>query len=404
MRIAVIGTKGLPPGQGGIEHYCAQVYPVMVAAGHTVDIYGRSSYTGMSWSEPCEFSGVRIVSLPSIPGVQGADAMISSFVGAFIATFVKRYDVVHIHALGPALFSWMPYLLCSSKVIVYCHGLDWQRVKWGKLSSALIRLGEKLAVRCSNEMVVVSQELRRYFWETHGRETVYIPNGPAQYAPSDQDFRFGERLGLEPGKYLVFLGRLVPEKCPDLLIQAFRQLEEQEWKLAIVGGSSETPAFQERLLGLAGKDPRVIFTGVLRGRYLAEIIRGAGLFVLPSELEGLPLAMLEAMQEGLPIVASDIPPHQQLLEDGRGILFRSLDLNDCIAKLTWAMEHSDEIKVMAQQAQQYVRHYYNWERVVSETYVLHSMVLGDIVSAKPVKIPQPEGIISQKSKISVSQG
>ncbi len=404
MRIAVIGAKGLPPGQGGIEHYCAQVYPRMAAAGHEVDIYGRTSYTGMPWSEPCDFSGVRVFSIPAVPKIKGADAILSSGIGTFIATFLRRYDVIHIHALGPALFCWLPFLLSSSKVVVYCHGLDWQRVKWGKFSSFLIHLGEKLAVRYSNEMVVVSQELRRYFWETHGRETVYIPNGPAQYAPSDQDFSFGKRLGLEAGKYLVFLGRLVPEKCPDLLIEAFLKLKQRGWKLAIVGGNSDTSAFQERLSGLVKGDPRVIFTGVLRGRYLAEVVRGAGIFVLPSEVEGLPLAMLEAMQEGLPIVASDIPPHHQLLGNDRGVMFRSLDLDDCVDKLTWAMEHPEEMKVMSNIAQSYVRQNYNWERVVRDANHLHFTLLGSASEAIPVTVSPPQGIITKKSKMSVSQG
>ncbi len=404
VRIAVIGAKGLPPGQGGIEHYCAQVYPRLVAAGHSVDIYGRASYTGMPWSEPCDFSGVRVISVPAVPNVKGADAMISSGIGALISTFFRRYDIIHIHALGPALFCWLPFLLSSSKVVVYCHGLDWQRVKWGKFSSFLIQLGEKLAVRYSDEMVVVSQELRRYFWETHGRETVYVPNGPAQYAPSDQDFSFGNRLGLESGKYLVFLGRLVPEKCPDLLIQAFLKLNKAGWKLAIVGGNSDTSSFQDRLSGLVKGDPRVIFTGVLRGRYLAEVMRGAGVFVLPSEVEGLPLAMLEAMQEGLPIVASDIPPHQQLLGDDRGVMFKSLDLDDCVAKLAWAVEHPDEMQVMSQTAQSYVRKHYNWERVVGDANSLHSMLLGSASEITPVTVNPPQGIITKKSKMSISQG
>ena len=404
MRIAVIGAKGLPPGQGGIEHYCAQVYPRMVAAGHVVDIYGRSSYTGMPWSAPCDFSGVKVISIPTLPKVKGADAILSSGIGAFIATFLRRYDVIHIHALGPALFCWLPFLLSSSKVVVYCHGLDWQRVKWGKFSSSLIRLGEKLAVRYSDEMVVVSQELRRYFWETHGHETIYIPNGPAQYSPSDQDFSFGKRLGLEAGRYLVFLGRLVPEKCPDLLIQAFLKLKKEGWKLAIVGGNSDTSAFQERLSGLVKGDPRVIFTGVLRGRYLAEVIRGAGIFVLPSEVEGLPLAMLEAMQEGLPIVASNIPPHQQLLGKDRGVMFRSLDLDDCIDKLSWAIEHPEEMQAMSHTAQVYVRQNYHWERVVGDANRLHFILLGSASEAMPVTVSPPQGIITKKSKMSVSQG
>ncbi len=403
MKIAVIGAKGLPPGQGGIEHYCAEVYPRMVAAGHSVDLYARSSYIDLQSFEEYDFCGVRVVSLPSPPGIKGADAIVSSGLGA-LASLGRQYDVVHIHALGPALFSWLPHLARQCKVVVFCHGLDWQRVKWGKLSSFLIRLGEKLAVRYADEIVVVSKELRRYFWTTHGRETIYIPNGPAQYAPSDSDFAFGRSLGLEPGKYLVFLGRLVPEKCPDLLIQAFQRLKNQGWKLAIVGGSSDTPAFQNHLLSLAGDNPNIILTGVLKGRFLAEVIRGAGLFVLPSDIEGLPLAMLEAMQEGKPIVASDIPPHQQLLGDLRGLTFRAGDIDDCISKLSWAMTHPSEMAEMALHAQTYVRKHYSWERVVGDSLQLHAMLLGSSGVSKAVIIAEPQGIITQKNKVSVSGG
>ncbi len=404
MRIAVIGAKGLPPGQGGIEHYCAEVYPRMVAAGHSVDLYARSSYIDLPGFDRYDFYGVQVISLPSFPAVKGADALISSGMGALFATLSRRYDVIHIHALGPALFSCLPRLASSAKVVVFCHGLDWQRVKWGKLSSALIRTGEKLAVRYADEMVVVSQELRRYFWETHARETVYIPNGPAKYAPSDQDFNFARSLGLDPGKYMVFLGRLVPEKCPDILIQSFRRLQAEGWKLAVVGGSSETPSFHAKLQELADNDPNVLFTGVLKGRYLAEVMRGAGLFVLPSEVEGLPLAMLEAMQEGLPIVASDIPPHRQLLGDTRGLTFRACDIDDCISKLSWAVSNSPQMRTMAKLAQDYVRQHFSWERVVGDSFQLHSTLLELPGTGLPVTVPEPQGIITQKNKVSVSGG
>lgn len=196
----------------------------------------------------------------------------------------------------------------------------------------------------------------------------------------------------------------MPEKCPDLLIQAFRRLQAQGWKLAVVGGSSETPSFQAKLLALADHDPDILFTGVLKGRYLAEVMRGAGLFVLPSEIEGLPLAMLEAMQEGLPIVASNIAPHRQLLGESRGLTFRACDLDDCISKLSWAMSNSQQMQAMAQQAQIYVREHYSWERVVGDSFQLHSTLLGLPKAALPVTTSEPQGIIAQKNKVSIPGG
>ena len=365
MKIAVIGAKGLPPNQGGIEHYCAQLYPRIVALGHSVDLYARSSYLDTSPFKKSIFEGVQVISLPC-PGNRGFDALTSSVLGAVCATSTS-YDIVHFQALGPSLFTLLPRIASRAKVIVTCHGLDWQRDKWGKFSSRLIHLGEQAAVRYAHQIIVVSKELQSYFQKTYDRETIYIPNGPAAYAASDPHFSYGMSLGLAQGKYIVYLGRLVPEKCPDLLIQAFRNLEPQGWKLVLVGGNSDTPSYTAALTKLAAGNPNIIFTGELRGRHLAEILRGAGLFALPSNLEGLPLAMLEAMNEGIPVVASNIPPHHQLVSGRRGIMFQAANIESCVQQLEWAIQNPEEMSTMANRAQQYVRQNYTWEHIVAET-------------------------------------
>ncbi len=370
MKIAVIGTKGLPPKQGGIEHYCAEVYPRIVAQGHSVDLFGRSSYTDRSWLDRYNFQGVQVISLPGWD-LRGMDAFISSALGA-IASSGKRYDIVHFHALGPALFTWLPKIASSAKVVVTCQGLDWQRAKWGTTSSRLIRMGERAAVRFADEIIVVSKDLQSYFSNTYGRETVYIPNAPASYAESDPNFSYGTSLGLNQGRYILFLGRLVPEKRPDLLIEAFEALKPAGWKLVFAGGVSNTKAYVSKLLDRVAKNPDVVFAGELRGSRLAEIVRGAGLFALPSDLEGLPLAMLEAMQEGVPVVASDIPPHQQLLDEQRGVLFKTGDVDSCIRSLDWAIHHPQEMTVMAKNAQNYVQAYYSWERITADNLQLYT--------------------------------
>lgn len=370
MKIAVIGVKGLPAKQGGIENYCAEVYPRMVAQGHSVDLFARASYTDSAWLDNYDFQGVQVCSLPSLP-LRGIDAFISSALGA-IASSTTNYDIVHFHALGPALFSWLPKLASSAKVVVTCQGLDWQRAKWGNTSSSLILRGEKTAVRHADEIIVVSKNLQSYFFETYGRQTVYIPNAPASYAESDPNFAYGTSLGLDQGKYMVFLGRLVPEKRPDLLIEAFQALKPVGWKLVLAGGVSDTTLYTSKLSELANGNPDVIFAGEIRGTRLAEIVRGAGLFVLPSDLEGLPLSMLEAMSQGVPVVASDIPPHQQLLSEQRGKLFRVGDINSCIQGLEWAIAHPQEMAVMAKKAQQHVEKYYNWDHITAENLRIYT--------------------------------
>lgn len=198
-------------------------------------------------------------------------------------------------------------------------------------------------------------------------------------------------LGLTQGRYLLFLGRLVPEKCPDLLIEAFQALKPAGWKLVFAGGVSDTKSFVSKLLDKIEKDPDVVLAGELRGVRLAEIVRGAGLFVLPSDVEGLPLAMLEAMREGVPVVASNIPPHQQLVGEKRGVLFQAGDLNSCIQQLNWAIASPQEMRVKAEKAQQYVKLNYNWERITTENLKLY-----EALSNSSRKLASPKTIFSSR--------
>jgi glycosyltransferase involved in cell wall biosynthesis len=289
-----------------------------------------------------------------------------------IASSGTRYDIIHFHAIGPALFSWLPKIASTAKIVVTCHGLDWQRAKWNKASSYILRLGERAAVRFADQIIVVSEELRSYFKETYNRETVYIPNAPSNLGESDSNFSYGSSLGLKQGRYILFLGRLVPEKCPDLLIKAFQSLQASDWKLVLVGGTSDTGEYTSQLVKMGEKSNNVIFTNELKGAPLAEIIRGAGLFVLPSELEGLPLAMLEAMQEGVPVLASDIPVHKQLVGKERGILFPVGDVHSCVGRLDWAIHHPHELAVMAKSARNHVQAFYNWDDIAAKTLNLYA--------------------------------
>ena len=182
-------------------------------------------------------------------------------------------------------------------------------------------------------------------------------------------------MGLNQGRYLIFLGRLVPEKRPDLLVEAFSALNPDGWKLVLAGGVSDTKAFTSQLLEKVANNPNIIFAGELRGARLWEIVRGAGLFVLPSDLEGLPLAMLEAMQEGVPVLASDIPPHQQLIQGGKGMLFEAGNLESCMNSIDWAIHHPQDLVLMAEQAQKYVQLNYSWEQITSETLKIYKSLL-----------------------------
>ena len=379
MKIAVIGAKGLPAKQGGIEHYCQELYPRMVEQGHCVDLFARSSYIDSPWLHNYQVRGVRVISLPCLK-LRGIDALLSSALGA-IASSGMHYDIIHFHAMGPSLMCWLPTITSTAKVVITCQGLDGRRAKWGKFSSYMLNLGETAAARFADGLIVVSEELRSYFMKTYGRETVYIPNAPASFGePSNSDFSYGTSLGLKQKRYILFLGRLVPEKSPDLLIEAFQALKPSGWKLVLVGGVSDTGQFVSKIVDMATSSPNVVLTGELHGDNLAEIVRGAGLFVLPSQLEGLPLAMLEAMQEGIPVIASDIPPHQQLIGEGRGMLFETGDVDSCVRCLDWAIHHPAEMLVKARNAQMHVHANYNWNHITTETLKLYTTLCNSPVT------------------------
>ncbi len=373
-KIAVIGAKGLPAKQGGIERYCQEMYPRMVEQGYLIDLYARGSYTNSTKFLTNYCHGVRVISIPSIT-IPGFDALTNCSLAMIIAIFAQ-YDVIHIHALGPALWCWIGKFFTKSKIIVTCHGLDWQRSKWGKLSSQLIRLGEWMAVKWADEIIVVSQYLKTYFQQTYGKKTSYIPTAPGNYLPCDPGFTYLKSLALEPKKYILFLGRLVPEKRPDLLINAFEKLQPNDWKLVLAGGHSDTQDYYIKLKQNAAKNPNICFTGEVKGALLSEIVRGAGLFVLPSDIEGLPLVMLEAMREGIPVVASNIAPHQQLMGDNRGLLFEAGNLESCINCLHQALASPCELETMSKKSQDYIKNYHNWEKIVAKHLSLYGSIQG----------------------------
>ncbi|WP_319423437.1 glycosyltransferase family 4 protein [Pleurocapsa sp. FMAR1] len=368
MKIAVIGVKGIPAKQGGIEHYCQELYKDITRQGHSVDLYARSDYTKVDGFSRHMCNGVQVISLPSIPLKRG-DAFVNSFFAAFVAS-LKKYDIIHFHALGPSLFCWIPRSLSSAKIVVTCHGLDWQRSKWSKFASSIIYRGEQTAVANADKLIVVSQDLQTYFQKKYAMDPTYIPTAPAEYSDSEANSDYVNSLGLEPKHYIIFLGRLVPEKRPELLLEAFKLLNSQRWKLVFVGDTSGTDNFKSELL--EAKNDKIIFTNILTGTKLSDIVRNAGLFVLPSDLEGLPLVVLEAMREGIPVLASDIPPHQQLIGQDRGTLFKAGNLQSLIANLEQVLSQPTESRVKAKKAQEYVQANYSWKKVSYENLVLYT--------------------------------
>ncbi|WP_239463510.1 glycosyltransferase family 4 protein [Collinsella intestinalis] len=301
----MIGHKRYGSREGGVEVVVTELARRMAALGHEVTCYDRSGkdvMTGEGTQGERVVDGVRVVPVRTVDA-KGLAALSSSFF-ATLAAIKDRPDVVHYHAEGPCVP--LP-LACRAgiRTVATIHGLDWQRAKWGRLASTYIKMGERNAARRADEVIVLSRSAQSYFREAYGRETRFIPNGIEPREPRPARV-ITEHWGLTQGSYILFLGRIVPEKRPELLIKVFRGLDTDK-RLVIAGGSSDTSEYLDEIKWLAADDPRVVLTGFVQGEALEELYSNAFCYVLPSDVEGMPMSLLEAMAYGCCCVTSDIP-------------------------------------------------------------------------------------------------
>lgn len=369
LNIAMLGHKRIPSREGGIEIVVEELSTRMVEAGHSVTCYNRSGHhvSGKEFDGGSlkEYKGVKLKSVFTI-NRKGLAAMTSSFFGAICAAFGK-YDVVHFHAEGPCAMLWLPKLF-GKRCIATIHGIDWQRAKWGGFASKYIKYGEKVAAKYADEIIVLSEGVQKYFMDTYGRKTIFIPNGvnrPILRSPQ----LIKEKFGLDKDEYILFLGRLVPEKGITYLIEAFRGVTTDK-KLVIAGGSSDTEAFMQELKELAEGDERIVFTGFVQGQMLEELYSNAYVYTLPSDLEGMPLSLLEAMSYGNCCLTSDIEECTEVVED-KAILFKKSDIDELKEKLQYVCDNPDAVKKLKNGAADFIFQKYNWDDVVERTLRLY---------------------------------
>ncbi len=368
--IAMLGHKRIPSREGGIEIVVEELAVRMAARGYRVTCYNRSGHhvSGKEFDtrRGGEYRGVRLKTAAAI-NRKGLAAVTSSFF-ASLAAAVGPYDVVHIHAEGPAAFCWLPRLM-GKRVVVTVHGLDWQRAKWkGGLGARYIHLGEKMAVRFAHEIIVLNRAAQQYFKDSYGRETRLIPNGVsrAEYAAPD---RIREVFGLEKDAYLLFLGRMVPEKGIHYLIEAFRGVQTDR-KLVVAGGASDSEAYIDRLKEQAGGDSRIVFTGFVQKELLRELYSNAYVYVLPSDLEGMPLSLLEALSYGCCCVTSDIPECVDVTGE-HGVAFQKGSAVDLRVKLQELCDDVGQVYRRREGAADYVCRRHRWDEVVDRTLELY---------------------------------
>lgn len=365
LSIAMLGHKRIPSREGGIEIVVEELATRMVKLGHNVTCYNRKGHHVSGKEFDCDqltdYKGVRLKSVFTLNKKELA-AMTASVAGAFCAAFGK-YDVVHFHAEGPCAMLWFPKLF-GKKCIATIHGLDHQRAKWGKFASTYIMLGEKCAVKYADEIIVLSEGVQNYFMKTYGRKTRFIPNGVVRPQIRKADI-IKQKYGLEKDSYILFLGRLVPEKGLRYLIEAFKKVKTDK-KLVIAGGSSDTEEFTNELKKMAENDSRILFTGFIRGQELDEIYSNAYIYTLPSDLEGMPLSLLEAMSYGNCCLVSDIEECVSVVED-KALVFKKSVVTELHKKLQSACDDETMVAAYKNKAADFICSKYCWDDVVEKT-------------------------------------
>lgn len=369
MRIAMIGHKRYGSREGGVEVVVTELARRMAALGHEVTCYDRSGSDVMTGDaadvRERVVDGVRVVPVKTIDK-KGLAALSSSYF-ATRAAIKDHPDVIHYHAEGPCV----PLALAKRagiRTVATIHGLDWQRAKWGRLASTYIKMGEKAAATKADGLIVLSEGVKRHFKQAYGRDAEFIPNGIDAKTPLSA-MAIADKWGLEKDSYILYLGRLVPEKRPELLIEAFKGLNTDK-RLVIAGGSSDTSAFEGELHAAAAGDARILFTGFVTGEPLAELYSSCYCYVLPSDVEGMPMSLLEAMAYGCCCVTSDIPECADVLA-GNGATFEKGNVESLRSALQGLLADSDRVAALGAVAEAHVKKTYNWDSVVDRTLAVY---------------------------------
>ncbi len=340
MKIAVLGTRGFPNVQGGIEKHCEELYPRLAALGCEVVVLGRVPYLGPT---PFQHQGVLLWPI-ACPKNKFFETIVHTFLGIFKAKELKC-DILHIHAIGPSLFVPLARWL-GLKVVVTHHGHDYERKKWNAFAKTILRIGEGCASFFAHRLIVISKPIAQAIQSKYKRDVNIIPNGVV-VKEKFEDQNVLKKFDLKPGRYILTVGRFVPEKGFDHLIESFAQwsvsrLQKQEvsYKLVIVGDADHEDDFSRRLKQRSAEVNNVVLTGFQSASVLQTLYSQAALFVLPSFHEGLPIVLLEALSWGLSCLVSDIPAHRELnLEENRYI--KPGDIQQLIRRLDVILNQSD---------------------------------------------------------------
>lgn len=380
MRIAFLGSEGVPY-PNAFAKITEEIGQRLVGRGHEVLVFGRRHFV----PDSTPYHGMLRVPLPSWNS-KHLDTLSFTFLSVIHLLCSGWADVAHIHGIGPSILARLPSLR-RTKSVVHFHALDWRRAKWGPLARRYLQLSEAAAVRLPDATVVVSQELKSYIKQRYGRSVYYVPQGvdkPNRRPPAEI-----LTLGLKPQQYVLFLGRLVPEKGLHHLIEAYRRLAARGGlglpPLVVAGGAAHTDEYARWLKETAPADVR--FLGHVTGRLKDELFSHASVFVQPSELEGLSLGLLEAMSYGNAVLASDIPENVEAARDA-AIYFQTRDVDHLASQLEGLLRRPQRAQELGDRAAAYVGSHYSWDLVSSEMEDVYRSVLRP---TKPVAMRERDG-------------
>lgn len=356
MEIAVIGVRGFPGIQGGVEHHCENIYNRFDRSVR-FRVYRRTPY--LSKDSDVSYPQIRFVDLPSTR-IKGFEAVFHTLMCCLHLLF-HRVDIVHIHNIGPGMFTPLLRLFRMGVVLTY-HSPNYEHNKWGRVSKMILRVSEFMSLRFANRIIFVNKFQMAKFSETTRRKSVYIPNGMERVTCSDAT-DYIEGIGAKKGEYVLGVGRLTPEKGFEYLVSAVNEVDDIP-QLVIAGGSDHDTGYYERLKTLDNKN-KVIFTGYTSGEDLRQLYSHAKLFVLSSVNEGFPLVMLEAMGYGLPMVVSDIPA-THLIDLPTECYAKSCDVRSFKERLTELYPSCEK--------QEYDMTEYDWNEVARQTGEVYKSV------------------------------
>lgn len=372
-RVLMLGHKRIPSREGGVEIVVEQLAVRLVQKGWSVEAYNRYGHhvSGKKYDEDYgrnerkHYKGIRIRIIPTFQ-TSKLNAIVYSLLGTVRGLF-GNFDVFHYHAEGPCVFLWIPKMF-RKRVVATIHGLDWQRSKWGNFASKILKLGERMAAKYADEVIVLSKNVQQYFRDVYGRETRFIPNGIER--PKKQDVNLiKEKYQLEKNEYILFLARMVPEKGVHYLLDAFRQVETNK-KLVIAGGNSQAVEYMNMIKQMAAKDSRVIMTDFVKGQVLEELYSNAYVYVLPSDIEGMAISLLEAMSYGNCCLVSDIPENAEVIEN-HGVQFEKGNVESLRKQIEYLLKHPEYVEEMQNNSADFICKKYDWDKVVEASMELY---------------------------------